>query len=296
MMGWIRRASLTRLLAAAAVVLVVVIAGVVLFTRSGDQTKPPPPTSIGELAALVGSRAPEGVTADVTLTGELATPARTTGKIWWAPGKVRIDLGEGADQVQMFLIGDELTLLGGGRRLAATLPIGASLAPLLGELGQGWALEPPQSVVAGGKPAYDVRVVSRDSGSELGGIAATIDAQRGLPVMLTVTGADGRRALQLQLRNVHLGEVDDEVFTTGDGHAEEVPVPRRIGTGLGSVLVWRDADLPLPESLWDHAQPVAGGGEALETPAGTVLRFTRDGHTYVVAGLLTPDRLAAAAA
>jgi hypothetical protein len=207
-----------------------------------------------------------------------------------------VHLGEGADPVQALLIGDKLTLLGGGRRLAAALPVGASLAPLLGELGQGWALEPPRSVVAGGKPAYDVRVVSRDTGSELGGIAVTIDAHGGLPVMLTATGADGRRALQLRLQNVHLGEVDDDVFTTGDGHAEEVPVPRRIGTGLGSVLVWRDADLPLPEGLWDHAQPVAGGGAALETPAGSVLRFTRDGHTYVVAGLLPPERLAAAAA
>jgi hypothetical protein len=93
---------------------------------------------------------------------------------------------------------------------------------------------------------------------------------------------------------VHLGEVEDDVFTTGDGSAEDVPEPRRIGTGLGSVLVWRDADLPLPESLWDHAQPAAGGGEVLETPAGTVLRFTRNGHTYVVAGLVTEQRLAEA--
>ena len=68
--------------------------------------------------------------------------------------------------------------------------------------------------------------------------------------------------------------------------SEDVPAPRTVGSGLGTVLVWRDAHLPLPERIWDGARTVpvgTGAGEALITPAGSLLRFTRGGHTYVVA-------------
>ena len=196
------------------------------------------------------------------------------------------------------MVDNRIVISGDGRTLAATLPFGATLDPLLGELGQTWALEPPQSVIAGGRPAYEVRVVSRDPESQVGGIAVAIGAASGLPVRLVVSGADGRPAATLQLTDVHVGPVDDSVLAAPAAGSEDVPAPRTVGSGLGTVLVWRDAHLPLPERIWDGARTVpvgTGTGEALITPAGSLLRFTRGGHTYVVAGLAGPDRLARAA-
>ena len=298
MMGWIRRASTTRLVLAAGAVLVVVIAGVVALSRRGDDVKPPPPASIGDLVALVGRGSPQGITADVTLTGDVGQAASTTGSVWWKPGSLRIDLGSGDAAVRLIVVDNRIVISGDGRTLAATLPFGATLDPLLGELGQTWALEPPQSVIAGGRPAYEVRVVSRDPESQVGGIAVAIGAASGLPVRLVVSGADGRPAATLQLTDVHVGPVDDSVLAAPAAGSEDVPAPRTVGSGLGTVLVWRDAHLPLPERIWDGARTVpvgTGTGEALITPAGSLLRFTRGGHTYVVAGLAGPDRLARAA-
>ena len=79
MMGWIRRASTTQLVLAAGAVLVIVVAGVVALSRRGDDVKPPPPASIGDLVALVGRGSPQGITADVTLTGDVGQAASTTG-------------------------------------------------------------------------------------------------------------------------------------------------------------------------------------------------------------------------
>ena len=277
MMGWIRRASTTRLVLAAGAVLIIVVAGVVALSRRGDDVKPPPPASIGDLAALVGRRSPQGITADVTLTADAGHAASTTGSVWWKPGSLRIDLGSGDDAVRLVLVGDRVVISGNQRTLAATLPFGATLDPLLGELGQTWALEPPRSVIAGGRPAYEVRVVSRDPGSQVGGIAVAIGAASGLPVRLVITGADGRPAATLQLTDVHVGSVDDSVFASQSAGSEDVPAPRTVGSGLGTVLVWRDANLPLPERIWDGAQTVpvgTGTGQALVTPAGSLLRFS----------------------
>ena len=296
MMGWIRRASMTRLVLAAGVVLVIAIAGVVALTRRGDDAKPPPPASIGDLAALVSRDSPQGLTADVTVTSDVGHAASTSGKLWWKPGSLRLDLGSGDDAVRLVLVDNRVVISGNGRTLAAKLPFGASLEPLLGELGQTWAIEPPQSVVAGGRPAYEVRVASRDPESQLGGIAVAIGATSGLPVRLVISGADGSPAVTVQLTDVHVGPVDDAVFAAPARGAEDVPVPRTVGSGLGTVLVWTDADLPLPERIWDGAETVpvgTGTGEALVTPAGGLVRFTRGGHTYVVAGLAGPERLAA---
>jgi hypothetical protein len=287
MMGWIRRASMTRLVLAAGVVLVIAIAGVVALTRRGDDAKPPPPASIGDLAALVSRDSPQGLTADVTVTSDVGHAASS----------LRLDLGSGDDAVRLVLVDNRVVISGNGRTLAAKLPFGASLEPLLGELGQTWAIEPPQSVVAGGRPAYEVRVASRDPESQLGGIAVAIGATTGLPVRLVISGADGSPAVTVQLTDVHVGPVDDAVFAAPARGAEDVPVPRTVGSGLGTVLVWTDADLPLPERIWDDAETVpvgTGTGEALVTPAGGLVRFTRGGHTYVVAGLAGPERLAAA--
>ncbi|HVG68360.1 MAG TPA: hypothetical protein VM785_09190 [Gaiellales bacterium] len=298
MMGWIRRASTTRLVLAAGAALVIVVAGVVALSRRGDDVKPPPPASIGDLAALVGRRSPQGITADVTLTVDVGHAASTSGSIWWKPGRLRIDLGSGDDAVRLVLVGDRVVISGNQRTLAATLPFGATLDPLLGELGQTWALEPPQSVIAGGRPAYEVRVVSRDPGSQVGGIAVAIGAASGLPVRLVISGADGRPAATLQLTDVHVGPVDDSVFASQAPGSGDVPAPRTVGSGLGTVLVWRDVHLPLSERIWDGAQTVpvgTGTAQALVTPAGSLLRFTRGGHTYVVTGLAGPDRLARAA-
>jgi hypothetical protein len=295
MMAWIRRASTTRLVLAGGAVLVVAIAGVVALSRRGDDVKPPPQASIGDLVALVGRQPPEGVTADVALSGEVGDEASTTGRIWWQPGSLRVDLGSGEDAVRLVLVGDRVFFTGDGRRMAATLPFQATLDPLLGELGQSWALEPPQSVVVDGKPAYEVRVASRDPASQVGGIAVAIDAGSGLPVRVTVTGADGSRAAALRLSNIHPGPVDDAVFVTDGPASSAVPAPRTVGSGLGTVLVWEDADVPLPDGIWKSARPVTAGdaqGEALVSPAGTLLRLHRGGHTYVIAGLAPPDRLA----
>lgn len=229
MMGWIRRASTTRLVLAAGAVLIIVVAGVVALSRRGDDVKPPPPASIGDLAALVGRRSPQGITADVTLTADAGHAASTTGSVWWKPGSLRIDLGSGDDAVRLVLVGDRVVISGNQRTLAATLPFGATLDPLLGELGQTWALEPPRSVIAGGRPAYEVRVVSRDPGSQVGGIAVAIGAASGLPVRLVITGADGRPAATLQLTDVHVGPVDDSVFASQSAGSEDVPAPERWG-------------------------------------------------------------------
>jgi hypothetical protein len=298
MMAWIRRASTTRLVLAAGAVLVVVVAGVVALSRRGDDVKPPPQASIGDLVALAGRQTPEGVTANVSLSADVGGRATTAGRIWWKPGSLRVDLGSAEDAVRVVVVGDRVSFTGNGRRLAVTLPFQATLEPLLGELGQSWALEPPHSVIADGKPAYEARVVARDPGSQIGGVAVAIDAGSGLPVRVTITGADGMPAAVLSLSDLHTGPVVDSAFATDGPASADAPAPRSVGSGLGTVLVWKDADLPLPDAIWANARPVTAGegeGEALVTHAGTLMRFTRDGHTYVIAGLAPPDRLARAA-
>src|SRR4029079_13249939 len=106
----------------------------------------------------------------------------------------------------------------------------------------------------------------------------------------------GRPAATLQLTDVHVGPVDDLVFASHAAGSEDVPAPRTVGSGLGTVLFWRDAHLPLPERIWDGAQTVpvgTGTGQALVTPAGGLVRFTRGCHTYLVTGQGRAERLAA---
>ena len=180
----------------------------------------------------------------------------------------------------------------------------------------------------GGEPAYDVELTPKDNSSLIGAVRVGFDADHGIPLDLAVFPAGGSApALELATSNVSYGPVAASVFDISPPAGSRVvhvatPAPeatsstgagggdvKAVGKGLGSVIVVKQPVISGGSGVVvgtgsGHTGPLpvrnisidGASGQELPTSLGTVLQFTRDGVSYLLAGSVTPSTIASVAA
>jgi outer membrane lipoprotein-sorting protein len=171
----------------------------------------------------------------------------------------------------------------------------------------------------GGQPAYTVSLSPKTGAGLIGSAQLSFDANDAVPLDFAVfPRGDTTPALELQATSVSYGAVPRSDFRisppagaqvvhvsipqhraaagSSSGHGHDVQV---IGNGLGSVIVLKHAADSNAQAGSGPAGPLPlqtvtiGGatGQQLSTSLGTVLEFTRDGGSYLLAGSVTPATL-----
>jgi outer membrane lipoprotein-sorting protein len=171
----------------------------------------------------------------------------------------------------------------------------------------------------GGQPAYSVSLSPKTSAGLIGSAELSFDANHALPLGFSVfPRGDSTPALSLQATSVSYGAVplsDFQISPPAGAQVVHVSLPQHqaaagsptahqhdlqvVGKGLGSVVVIRHAadagaqtdsgpagPLPLQTVTIDGAS-----GQQLSTSLGTVLEFTGDGVSYLLAGSVTSATL-----
>ena len=206
---------------------------------------------------------------------------------------------------------------------AAAQPTVAAVKHALNHLGRHVDVSGATPTDVGGQPAYSVSLSPRTRAGLIGSAQLAFDANNAVPLDFAVfPRGDTTPALELRATSVSYGTVPLSVFQisppagaqvvhvtlsqhhAADGlsgqHGRDVQV---VGKGLGSVIVLKHAGsssaqhgsapagpLPLQTVTIDGAT-----GKQLSTSLGTVLEFTRDGASYLLAGSVTPATLSSLA-
>lgn len=206
-----------------------------------------------------------------------------------------------------------------GTSSSATVPTLAQIQRRLDRLSNHFNLSAATPTDVGGEPAYSVSVTPKSSAGLIGQASLSFDADHAVPLDFAVyPRGDTTPALELQATSVNYGPVplsDFQAAPPTGAQVVNVSLPARqsapsgsaggnahnvqvIGKGLGSVIVAKhpaDASksgsgpagpLPLQSVTIDGAT-----GQQLPTSLGTVLEFTRDGVSYLLAGSVTPATL-----
>jgi outer membrane lipoprotein-sorting protein len=202
---------------------------------------------------------------------------------------------------------------------ADTLPTVAEIQNRLNRLSRHVDVSGATPTDVGGQPAYTVSLSPKTGAGLIGSAQLSFDANDAVPLdFAVVPRGDTTPALELQATSVSYGALPLSDFQTSppagaqvvhvslpqhraaDGsssqHGHDVQV---IGKGVGSVIVLKHAadasaqtgsgpagPLPLQAVTVDGAS-----GHQLSTSLGTVLEFTRDGVSYLLAGFLAPATL-----
>jgi hypothetical protein len=336
MTGWVRRASTTRLVVVAAVLVVVALGVAAAAFAMGGGASAPPATDLRSLVATqLAGQPPAGVTAHVTFRNDLVSSSTAEGQLWWTGMDLRLDLTSAHGAVELAVKDGVATVYKPGEKVAYRLEPGQGSSPatggsppklfegdVMGQLSKYVAFGDPQPTVAGGRPAYSIRVSPRDRSSLLDAVLLTVDAQKPVPLGIDVLASGtANPVLSLQLSDVQYGAVDASVFDLKlpDGvKVEQVTPPS--ADSLGSKLDGAAAGVSFPPTLGglalakrDHGFAVYGRGlgsivvaahtadanaasHVVETPLGTVVTVRRGDVLYIVAASLPRATVEAAAA
>ena len=240
-MRFLRTASTTRLLAAISAVLVAVSAGAAIAVAavgSGPVARPAPLADAVH-TALAAPRV-TGVSADITFTDNLIDSTDFTGqatdpllqgasgRLWIAPGRLRIELqaGDGDAQIivdhRSWFISDpaqnvvyEGTLPAGETVMthAHAIPTVAQISRAITRLMGAVNLSGAQPTDVAGQAAYRVTISPRGGGGLVGSVGLAFDAVRGVPLAFDVYArGDATPVLGLTATDISYGVVSPSDF------------------------------------------------------------------------------------
>jgi hypothetical protein len=240
-MRFLRTASTARLLAVIAALLVAVSAGAAIAVAAVGSGPVARPARLADAvhAALAAPRV-AGVSADITftdnlidstdLTGQASDPLLqgASGRLWIAPGRLRIELqtGDGDAQIvvdhRSWFISDptqnvvyEGTLPAGGMQMTRSHAI-----PTVAQLGRGITrlmgrvnLSGAQPTDVAGQAAYRVTISPKGSRGLVGSVGLAFDAVRGVPLAVDVYArGDATPVLGLTATDISYGAVPASDF------------------------------------------------------------------------------------
>ncbi len=204
-----------------------------------------------------------------------------------------------------------------------TVPSVAQISRRLARGNQHLDVSGAQPTDVAGEPAYEVSVSPRTHPGLLGAVSLTWDALHGTPLRLAITAqGSSDPVLELTATNISFGPVAPSVFAisppTGDtvSHvtfpARDAAHPSRDehghlitrGQGLDGIAI---IETPAHGAKKPASSQERGGmtlptvsvngvtAQELQTPLGTLIRFTRGATTYTVIGSQPPAKVLAAA-
>lgn len=241
-MAFLRLGSTRRvagLLVGVAALLVVIAVGANAALGGGGDAPPAKPLAQAIHDSLTGPKV-QGVTARVKLTSDLFSGATTdqssallkggSGRLWAAPGKLRVELQSDNGDAQIVYANGKgyvydgpsdtayTFAMSGGQRSGShadsgTVPTVADIEQRITKAERHATIPAPEPTVVGGQPAYRVRIIPKDSGGLVGGARLAWDAARGVPldVAIYARGASSP-ALELAATDINYGSVDSSVF------------------------------------------------------------------------------------
>lgn len=221
--------------------LLVVIAVAASSALGGGGEAPPAKSLPQAIHDALAAPKVDGVTARVRLTSDLFSGATTeqssallkggSGRLWAAPGKLRIELQSDNGDAQIVYADGKGYVYDGPSDTAYTfatssqngsdshsdseaVPTIAQIEQRITKAEQHASIDGPQPEVIGGQPAYQVRVTPKDSGGLVGGAELAWDAVRGVPLKVAVyaRGASSP-AVQLEVTDIGYGGVDPSTFS-----------------------------------------------------------------------------------
>jgi hypothetical protein len=312
-MRFLRTASTARLIAAIAAVLVAVSAGAAIAVAavgSGPVARPAPLADAVH-TALAAPRV-AGVSADITFTdnlidstdftGQASDPLLqgATGRVWIAPGRLRIELQAGAGDAQIVIdhrswfISDptqnvvyEGTLPAGGMGMtgARTIPTVTQISRAISRLMGSADLSGAQPTDVGGHAAYRVTISPKGRGGLVGSVGLAFDAVHGVPLAFDIYArGDATPVLGLTASDISYGAVPASDFAVsppagakvvdlGTPHAAAATRARTQApvTGAAAVSARLPFTLRAPATLAGrslHRVRLLGSDSALLTYAG----------------------------
>lgn len=224
--------------AALAAVVLAVVASAAL--GGGGQAPPPKPLAQAIHDSLGGPRL-TGVSARVSLTNSLFAGATSetssalmkggNGRLWLAPGKLRVELqsdngdaqivysnGKGfvydgpSDTAYTFAVNPRQRRGDHGKRDTG-MPTIAQIQKRIDRAHRQVGISAARPEVAAGQPAYDVRITPHDRGGLLGAAEVAWDAARGIPLDVALYArGQSKPAIELAVTDITFGAVDPSVF------------------------------------------------------------------------------------
>jgi hypothetical protein len=238
-MRFLRTASTARLLAAIAAVLVAVSAGAAIAVAAVGSGPVARPARLADAVhtALTAPRV-AGVSADITFTDNLIDSTDFTGqasdpllqgasgRLWIAPGELRIELqaGDGDAQIvvdhRSWFISDptqnvvyEGTLGAMGMTEAHTIPTVTEISRAITRLMGSVDLSGAQPTDVAGQAAYRVTISPKGSGGLVGSVGLAFDAVRGVPLAFDIYArGDTTPVLGLTATDISYGAVPASDF------------------------------------------------------------------------------------
>jgi outer membrane lipoprotein-sorting protein len=306
----------------------------------------------------------EGVSASVTLTdhllegaslasgggqsGELTSNPLITGasgRLWIAKGgDVRLELQAEQGDTQILYDGHTLQLYDAATNTlyrytppareapapGAAQP-GSHEVPSLAKIEEAIAHVSKHAELSGatptdvaGQPAYTVRVTPNESGSLLGGVELSFDANNGVPLRTAIySTSTSAPVIELAATEISYGPVAESVFafspppgakieevkasedgqqSSPAGHGDEKPKLTSSGHGVSTIGILESKDDGGAGK--GSNEPISGlpkvsingvSASELRTELGTLLTFERSGVRYVLAGSVAPGAIEAVA-
>ncbi|MGC9220247.1 MAG: LolA family protein [Solirubrobacteraceae bacterium] len=210
-----------------------------------------------------------------------------------------------------------------GGSSGAAVPTVAQIQAGLKRMSKQVTVSTPTPTDIGGQPAYSLTLTPRSKTGLLDAVRLGFDANHAVPLdfALLARGAS-TPALELRASNVSYGAVSPAVFAISPPAGAHVVTlsftsakssstgplasgtgkPELVGKGLGSIVVVKHA-----ASAAHSGSGLAGGlplqsvkingvtGRQIPTSLGTILTFTRNGTSYLLAGSVTAARIDAVA-
>lgn len=258
-MKYLRTVSTRRLLALIAGVVVAVGAGtaIALAATSSGPVPPPKPLAAAVHNALgaVGGNQIKGITARVSFTNHLidsssiqgADPilSGATGRLWLAPGKLRLELQSDSGQDAQLVVSDgsfwiydpasntayQGKLPSDGKRASGAdkIPSMAEIQADLNRLARSVNLSGAIPGDVAGQGAYSVRVSPRHDGGMLGAAQLGWDAVRGVPLRFAIYArGQSSPVIELKATDISYGSVPASNFTSAPpsgAKVEKVTLP-----------------------------------------------------------------------
>lgn len=231
-MRFVRRSPARRLVLLAVVLVAAAFAGIAAVSAFGGSGARPPQTRLDRaLRTAATAAAPAGITARVVFTNGLVPSMSfpgapgsagsallngASGRLWWTPGRGRLELQSDAGDTQILWDDTAVTVWDSSSNTVYTVALPASsgqkqdgakpsvlplaaIDQLLAKLGVHANVSAPASTNVAGEPAYRVTVSPKQPGGLLGSLALAWDAQNGVPLDVAVY-ARGQTSPALELR------------------------------------------------------------------------------------------------
>jgi outer membrane lipoprotein-sorting protein len=256
-----RQLSTPRLLALiAAAVAAAAAASVIVVAAAGSSAQTPPAKPLDQaLVDATSAAEPAGVTARVRFTNNLfpsgalsgvtgtegsALMSGATGRLWWSPGRGRIELQSNSGDTQILWDEHGATVYDSSSntvyRLPVTIPTrsanekGPSLAEIdsfLKRLAENWTISDAAPSDVADQPAYTVTVSPAHSAGLLGSLELAWDANHGIPLEIAVR-AEGQSTpvLGLTVTDISYGQVSEsDLVVTPPANAKTVDLRSTAG-------------------------------------------------------------------